>query len=63
MHYSSYVLLAPPAAPGRRGRRPAAGRPSSRRKYHGRFPEFRRVSFGRDPGTLKSDIVSKNINN
>ena len=30
---------------------------------HGRFPKFRRVFSGRDPGTLKSDIVSKNIHN
>ena len=26
---------------------------------HGRFPKFHRVVLGRDPGTLKSDIVSK----
>ena len=26
---------------------------------HGRFPKFHRVLLGRDPGTLKSDIVSK----
>ena len=26
---------------------------------YGRFPKFHRVLFGRDPGTLKSDIVSK----
>ena len=26
---------------------------------HGRFPKFHRVCFGRDPGTLKSDIVPK----
>ena len=26
---------------------------------HGRFPKFHRVFLGRDPGTLKSDIVSK----
>ena len=25
----------------------------------GRFPKFHRVFLGRDPGTLKSDIVSK----
>ena len=25
----------------------------------GRFPKFHRVFWGRDPGTLKSDIVSK----
>ena len=25
----------------------------------GRFPKFRRVFLGRDPGTLKSDIVPK----
>ena len=25
---------------------------------YGRFPKFHRISFGRDPGTLKSDIVS-----
>ena len=24
---------------------------------YGRFPKFHRVSLGRDPGTLKSDIV------
>ena len=28
-------------------------------RHHGRFPKFHRVFFGRDPGTLKSDIVSK----
>ena len=27
--------------------------------YYGRFPKFHRVFSGRDPGTLKSDIVSK----
>ena len=26
---------------------------------HGRFPKFHRAFLGRDPGTLKSDIVSK----
>ena len=26
---------------------------------YGRFPKFHRVCLGRDPGTLKSDIVSK----
>ena len=26
--------------------------------YYGRFPKFHRVFLGRDPGTLKSDIVS-----
>ena len=26
---------------------------------NGRFPKFHRVCLGRDPGTLKSDIVSK----
>ena len=26
---------------------------------YGRFPKFHRVFFGRDPGTFKSDIVSK----
>ena len=26
---------------------------------YGRFPKFHRVLLGRDPGTLKSDIVSK----
>ena len=26
---------------------------------YGRFPKFHRVFLGRDPGTLKSDIVSK----
>ena len=26
---------------------------------YGRFPKFHRVFWGRDPGTLKSDIVSK----
>ena len=31
--------------------------------YYGRFPKFHRVFSGRDPGTLKSDIVSKNIHN
>ena len=30
---------------------------------YGRFPKFHRVVLGRDPGTLKSDIVSKNIHN
>ena len=25
----------------------------------GRFPKFHRVVWGRDPGTLKSDIMSK----
>ena len=30
---------------------------------HGRFPKFHRVFLGRGPGTLKSDIVSKNIHN
>ena len=30
---------------------------------YGRFPKFHRVFLGRDPGTLKSDIVSKNIHN
>ena len=29
------------------------------RMYYGRFPKFHRVFLGRDPGTLKSDIVSK----
>ena len=28
---------------------------------HGRFPKFHRVLLGRDPGTLKSDIVSKKV--
>ena len=28
---------------------------------HGRFPKCPCVVLGRDPGTLKSDIVSKNI--
>ena len=29
-------------------------------KYtYGRFPKFHRVFLGRDPGTLKFDIVSK----
>ena len=33
-------------------------------KVYGRFPKFHRVFLGRDPGTLKSDIVSnKNIHN
>ena len=27
--------------------------------HYGRFPKFDRVCLGRDPGTLKSDIVSK----
>ena len=27
---------------------------------YGRFPKFHRVFLGRDPGTLKSDIVLKN---
>ena len=27
--------------------------------HYGRFPKFHRVVLGRDPGTLKSDIVSK----
>ena len=27
---------------------------------YGRFPKFHRSLLGRDPGTLKSDIVSKN---
>ena len=31
--------------------------------YYGRFPKFHRVFLGRDPGTLKSNIVSKNIHN
>ena len=26
---------------------------------YGRFPKFHRAFLGRDPGTLKSDIVSK----
>ena len=30
---------------------------------YGRFPKLHRVFLGRDPGTLKSDIVSKNIRN
>ena len=39
------------------------GRPRSYINY-GRFPKFHRVFWGRDPGTLKSDIVSnKNIHN
>ena len=29
----------------------------------GRFPKFHRVFLGRDPGTLKPDIMSKNIHN
>ena len=29
---------------------------------HGRFPKFHRVLFGRDPGALKSDIVSATKN-
>ena len=33
------------------------GRPRRPPRY-GRFPKFHRVFFGRDPGTLKSDIVS-----
>ena len=28
-------------------------------RVFGRFPKFHRVFWGRDPGTLKSDIVSK----
>ena len=28
-------------------------------RRYGRFPKFNRVCLGRDPGTLKSDIVSK----
>ena len=31
---------------------------SGGRKY-GRFPKFHNFCLGRDPGTLKSDIVSK----
>ena len=27
--------------------------------YYGRFPKFHRAFLGQDPGTLKSDIVSK----
>ena len=27
--------------------------------YYSRFPKFHHVLLGRDPGTLKSDIVSK----
>ena len=30
---------------------------------YGRFPKFHRVLLGRDPGTLKSDIVSKKVHN
>ena len=30
---------------------------------YGRFPKCHSVFWGRDPGTLKSDIVSKNIHN
>ena len=43
---------------GRRGgaRGPCHGRPAG---PYGRFPKFHRVFSGRDPGTLKSDIVSK----
>ena len=32
------------------------------KQNYGRFPKFHRVLLGRDPGTLKSDIVSKNNN-
>ena len=31
------------------------------RLLYGRFPKFQRVFLGRDPGTLKSDIVSTKI--
>ena len=31
------------------------------RESYGRFPKFHRVFLGRDPGTLKSDIVSKEL--
>ena len=37
-----------------------AGSAESKAPY-GRFPKFHRVSLGRDPGTLKSDIVSTKI--
>ena len=32
---------------------------SQRGGGYGQFPKFHRVFWGRDPGTLKSDIVSK----
>ena len=42
----------------------AVSRPFLRAKDYGRFPKFHRVFLGRDPGTLKSNIVSKrNIHN
>ena len=45
------------AAARARARRVAAQGRS--RPQYGRFPKFHRVFLGRDPGTLKSDIVSK----
>ena len=36
----------------------SAGVMEGRTPQYGRFPKFHRVFLGRDPGTLKSDIVS-----
>ena len=38
---------------------PSGERGVTPEKCYGRFPKFHRVVLGRDPGTLKSDIVSK----
>ena len=43
---------------GDRAKGAHAWRDHLRTSTFGRFPKFHRVSFGRDPGTLKSDIVS-----
>ena len=36
---------------------------STQNNVYGRCPTFHGVFLGRDPGTLKSDIVSKTIHN
>ena len=38
---------------------PSSDTPGLSNLLYGRFPKFHCVFLGRDPGTLKSDIVSK----
>ena len=50
-HSSPYIL--------HRSRACCRSHKTTHRQPYGRFPKFHRVLLGREPGTLKSDIVSK----
>ena len=57
--YIMYMYTCPGAGSGRRGRYITQRYVLLQYVKYGRFPKFHRVFWGRDPGTLKSDIVSK----